>query len=104
MSAFEDETRNDGILLLFLFIREYVGYSFEAIIAAVQLLTKECLDLAKFGFDVSRFTAHCREPLQEITNAGAAITPQHFILIFSALKEANGDEFKMEFMRLYGYW
>jgi hypothetical protein len=41
MNAFEEETKGDGILLFFIFLREYVGYTKEAVIAAEQQLTKE---------------------------------------------------------------
>ncbi len=37
-------------------------------------------------------------------NAGSPVTNQHFILVFSALKESEEDEFKLIIMRLYEGW
>jgi len=48
MSAFEEETVGDGILLFYVFLRENVGYMKEAIIATEQQLTKEKLALENF--------------------------------------------------------
>jgi hypothetical protein len=36
--------------------------------------------------------------------AGASITNQHYILIFSSLKETNDEEFKSIIMQLYEGW
>jgi hypothetical protein len=104
MSAFEEETKGDGILLFYVFLREYMGYSKEAIIAAEQQLTKEKLSLEHFDHDISKFTAYTRTYLRRIINAGSPVTNQHFILIFSALKESLEDEFKLIIMQLYDGW
>jgi hypothetical protein len=104
MSAFDEETKGDGILLFYVFLREYMGYSKEAIIAAEQQLTKEKLSLEHFDHDISKFTAYARTYLRRIINAGSPITNQHFILIFSALKESLEDEFKLIIMQLYDSW
>jgi hypothetical protein len=37
-------------------------------------------------------------------NAGAPIANQHFILIFSALKDAEDEEFKSIIMQIYEGW
>jgi hypothetical protein len=95
MSAFEEETKGDGILLFYIFLREHVGYTKEVIIAAEQQLTKEKLALENFDHDISRFTTHARTYLCQIMNVGSPITNQHFIIIFSALKEASEEEFKL---------
>ncbi len=47
MSAFEEETKGDGILLFYVFLQENVSYTKEAIIAAEQQLTKEKLSLSR---------------------------------------------------------
>jgi hypothetical protein len=104
MSAFEEETKGDGILLFYVFLREYMGYTKEAIIVAEQQLTKEKLALENFDYDITKFTLHARTYLCRIMNAGSPITNQHFILIFSALKEAHEDEFKLIIMQLYDNW
>jgi hypothetical protein len=82
MSAFEEETKGDGILLFYIFLREHVGYTKEAIIAAEQQLMKEKLALENFDHDISRFMMHARTYLRQIMNAGSPIMNQHFILIF----------------------
>lgn len=104
MSAFEEETLGDGILLFYVFLREHVGYTKEAIIAAEQQLMKEKLALENFQFDINKFTSHAWLYLRQIMNAGSPITNQHFILIFSALKETTEYEFKLTMMRLYEGW
>ncbi len=104
MSTFEEETLGDGILLFYVFLREHVGYTKEAKIAAEQQLMKEKLALENFQFDINKFTLHARLYLHQIMNAGSPITNQHFILIFSALKETFEDEFKLTMMRLYEGW
>jgi hypothetical protein len=104
MSAFEEETMGDGILLFYVFLREHVGYTKEAIIAAEQQLTKEKLALDNFQHDIGKFTAHVRLHIRQIMNAGSPVTNQHFILVFSALKESTEDEFKLTIMRLYESW
>jgi hypothetical protein len=98
MIAFEEETLGDGILLFSVFLREHVGYTKEAIIAAEQQLIKENLALENFRFDINKFTPHARLYLGQIMNAGSPITNQHFILIFSALKETTKDKFKLTMM------
>jgi hypothetical protein len=45
MAAYDEETQNDGILLFYVFLRENVGFTNEAIIAAEQHLTKHKLAL-----------------------------------------------------------
>ncbi len=60
MSAFEEETKGDGILLLYIFLQEHLGYTKEAIIAAEQQLTKEKLALDNFDHDITKFLAHAR--------------------------------------------
>jgi hypothetical protein len=37
----------------------------------------------------------------QIMGAGQQLTKQHFILVFSALKEVEEEEFKMIFMKFY---
>jgi hypothetical protein len=104
MSAVEEETRGDGILLFYIFLREYMGYSKDAIVAAEQQLTKEKLALENFEHDISKFTSYARTHLRRIINAGSPITNQHFILIFSALKDSHEDVFKLIIMQLYDSW
>jgi hypothetical protein len=45
ISAFEEETKEDGCLLFYIFLHENVGYTKEAIIATEQQLTKEKLGI-----------------------------------------------------------
>jgi len=104
MSAFDEETKGNGILMFYIFLREHVGYTKEAIIAAKQQLTKEKLALENFDHDIIKYTMHARTYLRQITNAGSPIMNQHFILIFSALKEASEEEFKLTIMKLYEGW
>jgi hypothetical protein len=71
MSAFEEETLGDGILMFYIFLHEHVGYTKEAIIAAEQQLMKEKLVLENFQYDIHKFTAHTRLYLHQIMNAGS---------------------------------
>jgi hypothetical protein len=43
MTAFDEETKGDGVIFFYVFLREFVGYTKEAMIAAEQQLTKEKL-------------------------------------------------------------
>jgi len=45
MSAYDEETKGDGILTFYIFLREYVSFSKKALILAEQQLTKEKLAL-----------------------------------------------------------
>jgi hypothetical protein len=51
MNAFEEDTTGDGILQWYIFLREHMGQTKEAIIAAEQQLSKEKLALENFSFD-----------------------------------------------------
>jgi hypothetical protein len=104
MNAFEEETKGDGILQWYIFLRENMGQTKEAIIAAEQQLSKEKLALENFNHDIQKFTTHVRTYIRQIMSAGIQPTNQHFILIFSALKEVEQDEFKMIIMKLYEGW
>jgi hypothetical protein len=104
MSAFEEETKGDGTLLFYIFLWEHLGYTKEAIIAAEQQLTKEKLALDNFDHGITKFSAHARTYIRQIINAGSPVTNQHFIIIFSALKESAEDEFKLIIMQLYEGW
>jgi hypothetical protein len=104
MNAFEEETKGDGILQWYLFLRENMGQTKEAIIAAEQQLSKDKLALENFNFDILKFTTHVRTYIRQIMSAGNQPTNQHYILIFSALKEVEQDEFKLIIMKLYEGW
>jgi hypothetical protein len=65
---------------------------------------KERLALENFQFDIYKFTSHVRTYICQITGAGQQPTKQHFILIFSALKEAEKEEFNLIVMQLYKEW
>jgi hypothetical protein len=104
MNAFEEETKGDGILQWYLFLRENMGQTKEAIIAAEQQLSKEKLALENFNFDILKFTTHVHTYIRQIMSAGNQPTNQHYILIFSALKEVEQDEFKLIIMKLYEGW
>jgi hypothetical protein len=104
MNAFEEETQNDGVLLFYVFLRENVDFTNEAIIAAEQHLTKERLALENFQFDIFKFTTYVRTYIRQILGAGQPPTKQHFILVFSALKEAEEAEFNLIIMKLYQEW
>jgi hypothetical protein len=104
MNAFDEETQNNGVLLFYVFLRENVGFTNEAIIAAEQQLTKEQLALENFQFDIFKFTTHVRTYIRQIIGAGQQPTKQHFILVFSALKEAEEAEFNLIIMKLYQEW
>jgi hypothetical protein len=104
MNAFEEETQDDGVLLFYVFLREHVGFSNEAIIAAEQHLSKEQLALENFNFDISKFTTHVCTYVRQIIGAGQQPTKQHFILVFSALKEVEEAEFNLIIMKLYQEW
>jgi hypothetical protein len=81
-----------------------MGQTKEAIIAAEQQLSKEILALENFNFDIQKFTTHVRAYIQQIMSAGNQPTNQHFILIFTALKEVEQDEFKLIIMKLHEGW
>jgi hypothetical protein len=104
MNAFDEETQGDGVLLFYVFLRENVGFTNEAIIAAEQHLTKERLALENFQFDIFKFTTYVRTYIRQIMGAGQQPTKQHFILVFSALKEAEEAEFNLIIMKLYQEW
>jgi hypothetical protein len=104
MNAFEEDTTSDGILQWYIFLHENMGQTKEAIIAAEQQLSKEKLALENFSFDIQKFTTHVRTYIRQIMSAGNQPTNQHFILIFSALKDVEQDEFKMIIMKLYEGW
>jgi hypothetical protein len=104
MNAFDEETQGDGVLLFYVFLRENVGFTNEAIIAAEQQLTKEKLALTNFQFDIFKFTTHVRTYVRQIIGAGQQPTKQHFILVFSALKDVEEEEFKLIIMKLYEEW
>jgi hypothetical protein len=52
MNAFEEDTKGDGILQWYIFLRENMGQTKEAIIAAEQQLSKEKLAMVNFSFDI----------------------------------------------------
>jgi hypothetical protein len=104
MNAFEEETKGDGILQWYVFLGENMGQTKEAIIAVEQQLTKEKFALDNFNFNIQKFTTHVRTYIRQIMSAGLQPTSQHFILIFSALKEVEQDEFKLTIMKLYENW
>jgi hypothetical protein len=81
-----------------------MGQTKEAIIAAEQQLSKDKLALENFNFDILKFTTHVRTYIRQIMSAGNQPTNQHYILIFSALKEVEQDEFKLIIMKLYEGW
>ncbi len=62
---------------------------------AEQQLTKEKLALENFQHDIHKFTAHTRLYICQIMNVGSPVKNQHFILVFSALRESLEDEFKL---------
>jgi hypothetical protein len=104
MNAFDEETQGDGVLLFYIFLCENVGFTNEAIIAAEQHLTKEQLALENFQFDIFKFTTHVRTYIRQIIGAGQQPTKQHFILVFSTLKEVEEAEFNLIIMKLYQEW
>jgi DUF438 domain-containing protein len=81
--------------LFYVFLHKHVGYTKEAITAAEQKLTKEKLALENFQHDIHKFTAHTRLYICQIMNVGSPVQNQHFILVFSALRESLEDEFKL---------
>jgi hypothetical protein len=81
-----------------------VGLTHEAIIAAEAQLTKEKIALENFQYDIFKFTNHICTYMHQIMRAGQQLTKQHFILVFSALKEVEEEEFKMIFMKFYQEW
>jgi hypothetical protein len=104
ITAFDEETLGDGILLFYPFMRENIGFTNEALIAAEQQLTKDKLALENFHFDIFKVTAHVHTNIRQNTGAGLEPTKQHFILVFSALKEIEEEEFKLIIMKLYQEW
>ncbi len=104
MNAFDEETQGDGVLLFYVFLRENVGFTNEAIIAAEQHLTKGRFALENFQFDIFKFTTHVRTYIRQIIGAGQQPTKQHFIQVFSALKEAEEAEFNLIIVKLYQEW
>jgi hypothetical protein len=70
MSAFEEEIQDDGVLLFYVFLREHIGFTNEAIIAAEAQLTKEKLALENFQFNILKFTTHVRAYIRQIMGAG----------------------------------
>jgi hypothetical protein len=60
MNAFEEETSGDGILMYYVFLRENIGFTKEAIIAAEAQLTKDKLALETFQYDIFKFSKHVR--------------------------------------------
>jgi hypothetical protein len=104
MSAFEEEIQDDGVILFYVFLREHIGFTNEAIIAAEAQLTKEKLALENFQFNILKFTTHVRTYIRQIMGAGQQPTKQHFIFVFSALKEVEEEEFKLIIMKLYQEW
>jgi len=62
-------------------------------------LTKDKLALENFYFDIFKFTTHVRTNIRQIIGAGLEPTKQHFILVFSALKEVEEEEFKLFIMK-----
>jgi hypothetical protein len=101
MASFDEEVQGDGVLLFYIYLCKTVGFTNEAIIVAEQDLTKEKLELDNFQYDISKFTAHVHTYIHQITGAGLRPTKQHFILVFSALKEAEETEFNLIIMQLY---
>jgi hypothetical protein len=87
MASFDEETQGDGVLLFYVFLREHVGFSNEALIVAEQNLTKDKLALENFHYDITKFAAHVCTYIRQIIGAGLQPTKQHFILVYSALKE-----------------
>jgi hypothetical protein len=104
MNAFEEEIQDDGVLLFYVFLREHIGFTNEAIIAAEAQLTKEKLALENFQFNILKFTTHVRTYIRQMMGAGQQPTKQHFIFVFSALKEVEEEEFKLIIMKLYQEW
>jgi hypothetical protein len=104
MNAFKEETKGDGILQFYVFLRENIGHSKEAIIAAEQQLSKDKLALDNFNYDIHKFTTHVRTYIRQIMSAGLQPTNYHFILIFAYLKEVEQDAFKLTIMKLYEGW
>jgi hypothetical protein len=92
---------SDGILQFYVFLCENIGHTKEAIIAAEQQLSKDKLALENFNHDINKLTMHVRTYIWQIMSAGLQPTNQHYILIFSALKEVDQDEFKLTIMKLY---
>lgn len=101
LNAFDGETQGDRVLLFYVFLRENVGFTNKAIIAPEQHLTKDKLALENFQFDIYKFTTHVRTCIRQITGVGQQPTKQHFILLFSALKEVEKAEFNLIIMQLY---
>jgi hypothetical protein len=104
MASFDEETQGDGVLLIYVFLREHVGFSNEALIVTEQNLTKDKLALENFHYDISKFTAHVRTYIRQIIGAGLQPTKQHFILVYSALKDTNEAEFNLIIIQLYKEW
>jgi hypothetical protein len=57
-----------------------------------------------FQDDICKVTTHVRTYIHQITGAGQQPTKQHFILVFSALKEAEETEFNLIIMQMYKEW
>jgi len=91
-------------LLFYIFLSENIGFTNEAIIAAEAQLTKERLALENFQFNIFKFTTRVRTYIHQIMGAGQQPMKQHFILVFSALKVFEEDEFKLIIMKLYQEW
>lgn len=104
MNAFEEDTKGDGIPQFYVCLRKNIGHTKEAIIAAEQQLSKDKLALENFNHDINKFTTHVRTYIRQIMSTGLQPTNQHFILIFSSLKEVEQDEFKLTIMKLYEGW
>jgi len=65
MSAYDEETKGESIMTFFIFLREHVGFSKEALILAEQQLTMEKLALDYFDHDIHKLTSHARTYLRQ---------------------------------------
>jgi DUF438 domain-containing protein len=89
MASFDEETQGDGV---------------EGLTVAKQNLTKDKLALENFHYDISKFTAHVRTYIHQIIGAGLQPTKQHFILVYSALKDTDEAEFNLIIIQLLKEW
>jgi len=104
MDAHTEEHDGDGVVMWMCCLQEFAGSSREALIAAQEALHPNKLNLDSFNMDVKSFTSYCRTHFRMLLKAGRQPTEDHFIHIYTALKKANTEEFRLQIIDWYRNW
>ena len=101
MTKYLETHDNDGVVLLYCFIKHFAGASKENIIEAYQQLTESKVQLSLYKNIVPDFTNALRIPVRKLANANEQPTFQHFLNVYHGICDCPNEEFRSFALGLY---